>query len=353
MLVAVIPVLLTVADGIFFGGGGGGDCCCGCGTPQPASCGCQYPVPAPCPACPQNYCPTPPVAYCPQVQPVYYPGCNAGSVGCPGEGGYAVSGAAKTVVGEPIYPAPPLPVGGGSYPAPRLLVGGESYPAPRLPFPDAFPSGAGTNGGNNGLPHSPGYTGPPIGGENLGISQEPVAPSHQSEEIPAGATSASNYAPPLDRLRSPQNNCEQPKVRYVVLRMKKEPGSGIEEVMEEAEEQPWKSNDTTGYVEIDKHYIVVATLTRTRSLTFASSNRKIIEYVIRSFMKIVQKVNHPPPVEATASPLEARQIIDEINRKEAKRDGMENDTRKYFNWKIHTSTSSVEMNGEILPAKSY
>ncbi|RCN50620.1 ground-like domain protein [Ancylostoma caninum] len=92
----------------------------------------------------------------------------------------------------------------------------------------------------------------------------------QTSSSSPASSSSGNFAPPLNaKLRSPEApTCEPAKIKYVVLRAKKvRGGPGNEEVMEEVEE-----------------------------------------------------VDHPAPVEATASPLEAKEIGDDISRNEATED---------------------------------
>ena len=66
-----------------------------------------------------------------------------------------------------------------------------------------------------------------------------LAPTVDEVQSGAGASPAANYAPPTSRLRveaaTPRELCEPVKVKYVVLRSKKVPGSDNEE-MEEVEE---------------------------------------------------------------------------------------------------------------------
>ncbi|KAJ1347344.1 hypothetical protein KIN20_002380 [Parelaphostrongylus tenuis] len=121
-------------------------------------------------------------------------------------------------------------------------------------------------------PSNPTIGGPPLAEENAEYRRP--KPSYQGESTPAETTSGSNYAAPLNKFRLPQENCEPSKMRYVVLRLKKVPGSGMEEVMEEAEE-----------------------------------------------------IDHPPSVEATASPLETNEIIEEFNRRETTLEGTDEDSQ--------------------------
>ncbi|KJH52139.1 hypothetical protein DICVIV_01604 [Dictyocaulus viviparus] len=243
MLIAVILVFIAVVDGIFFGGGdsGGGGCCCGCGVPQPPSCGCQRPqcpVPPPCPACPQS-CPPAPVAYCPQVQPVFMPrsnsGCNSGNGGC--STGYTGGGYTHSSNG----------VGVG---------GGAGYAAVHSPSSDVYSTGNGfTSGGGNGASYNYGAQ-DTYNGYN---SQQAVAPSYFSQN---------------DNTNTANNtNCEQPTVKYVMLKVK-DVGQNPNEGMVEAEE-----------------------------------------------------VNQPSSVDATASPLDAEDFTDNTNRNEETEDVTKDDSQ--------------------------
>ncbi|WKY10570.1 hypothetical protein Q1695_002716 [Nippostrongylus brasiliensis] len=118
--------------------------------------------------------------------------------------------------------------------------------------------------------------GPTYSAPSTGSAPPPLPPSDvvHEEVAPAAApsTASANYAPPSKQLRSPTDIlCDEPKIKYVMLRSKK--GTGTDDLVEEVEE-----------------------------------------------------VDHPTNVEATASPVEAHQIGDEISRNEATGDE-ESDTK--------------------------
>ncbi|KAK6023994.1 hypothetical protein OSTOST_10204, partial [Ostertagia ostertagi] len=196
-----------------------------------------------------------------------------------GGGGYAQSGGGY---GGGAYPAGggagygyPSGGGGGAYPA-----GGGAAPYPAGGGAAPYPAGGGAApypAGGGAAPYSAGAGAPPYsagGGfsSNTGIPdvlpgpsrQEVVSPGYTPEGVVEEAPQASNVASTLKKQRS-EIQCDQPslKVKYIMLRAKKGPGLG-QDILEEVEE-----------------------------------------------------VDHPPPVEATASPLEAKQIGEDIEHNEA------------------------------------
>ncbi|CAI4222616.1 unnamed protein product [Auanema sp. JU1783] len=255
-----IFVIVTTASALFFGtGGGGGGCCCGCGTPQPQSCGCQQapacPAPAPCPVCaPPPACPPPPTAICPQVSPVYVPACQGGGYGGNG-GGYATGGGgggyAAPIGGGGGYAAPIGGTGGGGYAAPVGGTGGGGYAGP------VGGTGGGGYAGPVGGTGGGGYAGPvgATGGGGYGTGNSYDAPNN-GPEGPSG-----NFVPPLNQaFRSQESSCDGSQVKYIVLRAKKR---GNTEELEEEE---------------------------------------------------MEEVERPVPLEATAAPLEAKDLTDELSQ---------------------------------------
>nr|CDJ98312.1 Ground region domain containing protein [Haemonchus contortus] len=356
MLLILILALLASIQAIFFGGGGGGGgqgCCCSCGTPQPASCGCQVqcPPPAPCPACVQQVCPPPPTAYCPQVQPVYIQSCQGSSCGgaapaaapcsgsgcgsaapacsgsgcasavpactgsgcgggggssctgsgcgggggssCTGSGcgggggggcrgsscgggggGYATGGGGGYSSYGSSYASPTYyGGGGGAYPA-GGGGGGYGYPsyAPIGGGAAPYPAGGGAApypAGGGAAPYSAGVVG---GGGFTSEPYVPPAPSRAETDLNSvgdvspkeeyAPQASSKVAAALGKQRS-DVQCDQAplKVKYVMLRAKKGDAGALQDILEEVEE-----------------------------------------------------VDHPHSVEATASPLDALELGDDIEK---------------------------------------
>ncbi|WKY10572.1 hypothetical protein Q1695_002716 [Nippostrongylus brasiliensis] len=366
MLLLALFAVLPMTEAIFFPmmGGGGGGCCCSCGTPQPASCGCQVqcPPPAPCPACVQQVCPPPPRAYCPQVNPVYVDPCSgaveavveeavedvaeetaeaeedvaeetveaeedvaeetveaeedvleqvAEEVAEDAAEEVAEEGAEEGVAEEVVEVEVDVPV-----PAVEEVVVEEdakdqaveednllatqhpqAMDTQRVPvevhmliqqvdmlLEQLLAAYQGAGAGYGAAPatntasssYSAPLPGPTYSAPSTGSAPPPLPPSDvvHEEVAPAAApsTASANYAPPSKQLRSPTDIlCDEPKIKYVMLRSKK--GTGTDDLVEEVEE-----------------------------------------------------VDHPTNVEATASPVEAHQIGDEISRNEATGDE-ESDTK--------------------------
>ncbi|ETN87115.1 ground-like domain protein [Necator americanus] len=251
LLIAGLMLLFTGTHAIFFGGGGGGGGgCC---------CGCGTPQPASCGCQPAAQCPPPapcPVCVqqsCPPPPTAYCPQVQPVYVPCSGGGcggGGYATGPASGGGGYATAPA----VGSyalGNFAAPPLPAANSYLAGPSLAAPVPAPSVASY------------ATGGGYGGEYLPQSDEPNAEASLPASSSSSSSTSSNYAPPLNaKLRSPElHACEPARIKYIILKSKKARDAGNEEVMEEAEE-----------------------------------------------------VDHPAPVEATASPLEAREIADDISR---------------------------------------
>ncbi|CAJ0591623.1 unnamed protein product [Cylicocyclus nassatus] len=323
MLLALVLALTSLAQAIFFGGGGGG----GGGGCCPVQC----PPPQPCPVCIQNACPPPPTAYCPQVQPVYVPSCGGGGGGgsC-GGGGFGGGGFNGGGFNGGSYASPPIPPpsggyggdsGGGSYASAGGIggyggsgsggYGGGSYAGP----PIGAGGGGGVGGGNYGGPVGGGGGGQggegiggPVGGggggeeHNAGgggggggegpvgggggephqqqLQASPASPpdsENEGQEAPPGGGSQGSYVPNIyAKLRSDLPPCQPTKIKYVVLRSKKHAQNEMEEIAE---------------------------------------------------------VDH---VEATASPIEASQIGDEISRNLATEDAVREPLATYGDTKCNS-----------------